>query len=610
FVDTFKVLLDNMETEGWYKRSHLWNMIFLQRIDGSFELSRKLASMLHAGEPEQDLMENPLAPHSPETLQQSIPDELWEAMVGGEELTSEAQAEVGDLWATILVVTWLEGLPYAWTENPEDHPKEQITLRSRAHMYIMKHCEHNSKLTTSIDSINRTADLLLTQWEAEHEAHAHKVYILLKKHPESVAEHFQQFSDSANRFIRSTRRERLKFLHKKRDGLFKRMLRSVRWILRAHPLIGIAMVGPTEPFSRSERILIQANTFIMMLTFSMWFFYTKSLNCCRDFREYVSCPSHLAVREPCLGYTYCLALMDSSDDDYLPEELHGDLYECNHFPEDTYLGRAYAILVMVTILTPVNLVLSQCFIIAASASIPSNWGTYVPKRAARLFGPFTMLVVQTIVLMAYVLFFNFRKFNRGMASAVVAALSIALRSRQVRRFFRSCYEAVCWVALKMWEAYEAAYAWAVGGIVENEETRMAMHLVSQVESSLQMVAYTIIVVSWSIIAMVLLTYSLVIRELMGAESEQQVIMMWLITLFFDQFGIECFKIILIRGTVSHFMKKLEGVILGHSPMHKWYESHVLQITHSLHEEQAREEEAADDDFNAGNSMDMSFDGPF
>eukprot|EP00854_Cymbomonas_tetramitiformis_P016561 gene16561-19671_t len=54
------------------------------------------------------------------------------------------------------------------------------------------------------------------------------------------------------------------------------LVRGARWLAKAHPLTAIVLVGPTQPFSRSERILVQANTYILMLTITVWFYYSKA----------------------------------------------------------------------------------------------------------------------------------------------------------------------------------------------------------------------------------------------------------------------------------------------------------------------------------------------
>eukprot|EP00854_Cymbomonas_tetramitiformis_P011356 gene11356-13420_t len=112
--------------------------------------------------------------------------------------------------------------------------------------------------------------------------------------------------------------------------------RYIKWLMKSHPLGAIYLVNATEPFSRSERILIQANTFILMLVFTVWFYYSKAVNCCKDFRVFTDCPNPFEVNEPCFGYDFCAALRQAGTEEMLPEEVFPSNFLCTAFPQGSF----------------------------------------------------------------------------------------------------------------------------------------------------------------------------------------------------------------------------------------------------------------------------------
>ena len=56
--------------------------------------------------------------------------------------------------------------------------------------------------------------------------------------------------------------------------------RKVMVGLSAHAIVSILMSKHSESFSVGDRIFVQANVFVMMLSFAIGFYYSKSTNCC------------------------------------------------------------------------------------------------------------------------------------------------------------------------------------------------------------------------------------------------------------------------------------------------------------------------------------------
>eukprot|EP00854_Cymbomonas_tetramitiformis_P010512 gene10512-12438_t len=127
----------------------------------------------------------------------------------------------------------------------------------------------------------------------------------------------------------------------------RRVKRNLRWAAKAHPLTAIYLT----------------NTYILMLTVTVWFYYSKSVTCCKSLRSHLECPNASDVREPCLGFGFCAALGTSGG--MLPEELQAHEFVCTAFPDGTYTDRFFVIMIIIGILAPVTLTISQMFIIAA-----------------------------------------------------------------------------------------------------------------------------------------------------------------------------------------------------------------------------------------------------
>ncbi|KAK3285196.1 hypothetical protein CYMTET_7188 [Cymbomonas tetramitiformis] len=325
YVSVFKVLIRSITGNGWFHRAHLWNLIFLQRVDGSFEMSNHLAKVLKAGPPNEDLAINPVSPHDAQALRDSIPCSL--RAIYGDDVKNQSLQE---LWSTILVLAQLEEYPYQWTENPNDPAETHVTLSDRSKMFIQEQCREHPAIEPLLQELRQEATNIVNQWSEDFYELMREMY---EKQQEGKDEKgfigLKMFwtLDSGSKW----RKMRATWLR-----CWQSMKRSGKWVAKAHPLSAICMVGATEPFSRSERILTQTNTYVLMLTVTVWFYYSKAVTCCKDFRSHLECPDTFEVNEPCLGYDFCAELGSSGA--MLPEELQPAEFTCTAFPSGTYTG--------------------------------------------------------------------------------------------------------------------------------------------------------------------------------------------------------------------------------------------------------------------------------
>ncbi|KAK3269109.1 hypothetical protein CYMTET_22427 [Cymbomonas tetramitiformis] len=560
YVKVLKVLIGSIQRDGWYQRSRLWNCVFLQREDGSFELSQCLATVLHAGEPADDLALNPLARYSLRALQDSVPRAL---LLLASDCTPEWKAS--ELWGTILVLKMLQSCPYTWTENPEDPPKKQITICARSHSYLSYHEDRTVGLGVLLPALLGEAETLCEQWQADHE---HRVQQVYEKHTPQQGE-----PGSSGRTSFHSHRTWWQKLDRRRCWL--KLKRHVKWLAKAHPLTAIYLVHATEPFTRSERILIQTQTFLLMLMFTVWFYYSKAKTCCVATRAHLACPEAGKYREPCLGAGYCMELHQMAASNLLPAELNYDDFICTAFPQSTYLGKIQAMVIIVGILTPVTMIMSQLFIMASNSAVPGHWGTFPLKSLGKCFGSTPTAVMQTVFITAYALFFNFQKFNKAVAVTIVALIGFILKPHMVQTAIRAITSTIYWGYNKagqvLWGALVARFSEEERSLLES------INLVSPFEKYLQKVGYFLMLCIWTAIVVSLLTYATVIREMMGPEEEINLVWTWFMVLVTETFGKEAIKLILIRLFVNTVMEKLERVFLDINPAMRWFESFIMHL---------------------------------
>ncbi|KAK3282022.1 hypothetical protein CYMTET_10221 [Cymbomonas tetramitiformis] len=579
WVSAFKVLIGSVARTGWYKRSALWNAIFLQRVNGSFEMSPFLAMVLKAGEPLEDLAENPLSPFDVAVLKSSVPTKLRDVFMDyskqDEEEVEDALILMQECWATILVNQWLETVPFSWTENPNDDPAQQVTLRGRSEMFLRSVGMTHPRFDDMLPELKEIAARLVAMWAEDHDEKILHVFSV-KGPAKSKAKLARSFAD----MTLAQRYTKLMQLSRRYSIVAKR---NIKWLAKAHPLGAIYLITATEPFSRSERILIQTNTFILMLVFTVWFYYSKAVNCCKDFRVFVDCPDPFEVNEPCLGYDFCAVLKEAGAEEMLPDEILPTSFFCTAFPQSSFTGRMWVILIIVGILTPVTMILSQCFIMAANANVPGHWGIYVTKKAEKAFGAAPTAVMQTIFVTLYAIFFNFQKFNKAVAVTMVAMIGCMLKPHHIQRAIAFVLSICKWIHFYTLTALSIIWHRVRGTkrqteLTEEEELLKKVHLISPVEQYLQKLAYFCILVAWVTCAFSLLTYSMLIREMMGADAETELIRAWATVLAVEMFGKEAIKLIVLRLSVDAFMQKIEKLFTSQDhPAFLWFEQYIMTV---------------------------------
>eukprot|EP00854_Cymbomonas_tetramitiformis_P016034 gene16034-19016_t len=117
-------------------------------------------------------------------------------------------------------------------------------------------------------------------------------------------------------------------------------------------------------------------------------------------------------------------------------------------------------------------------------------------------------------------------------------------------------------------------------------------VVHPLEKRLQKVAYFLILGSWLCIAWVLLTYGMLIRQLLGSGEESELIRVWATTLAAEMFGAEALKLIAIRIMVDVLLQRAEEMFLELNVAQRWYEGYLVSKSSHL---QTEDEQMGDQD---------------
>eukprot|EP00854_Cymbomonas_tetramitiformis_P004280 gene4280-5267_t len=395
YFNVFRVMLGgNLSGPGWYKRTQLWTLVLLQLHDGSFLAgSGDLATALYAGEPE-DSEEKLVLRFNWNTILDSLPPALLEAIPLPKDVDVQKDGRMRSTtvtaWATLLSIARYEALPFAWCTNPGAAPAEKRYLNDSADEWLAARAAEFPAFAARMEELKEAAKAQVQAWDDMHMARLQVI---------------------KNETIPPGSR-------------VKRPLFRYRTVARAR------QVGFNEAFSRGERVVMLSTNWLVMVMFSVGFFYSKATQCCELLRAHVGCDSNLSA--PCryegVDYATCALLAEGWKEDSDPE---AGTFVCTAFPQNTLIARLYLVLIMCVLLIPIRLGLSTVF--SMSGTIPPVPGHWSVKDAhiRVVFGPVTAGLVQATAFVAYALFVNLTKLNKA-----VAGLFVTFASRFVVPYIR------------------------------------------------------------------------------------------------------------------------------------------------------------------------------
>ncbi|KAK3249808.1 hypothetical protein CYMTET_40779, partial [Cymbomonas tetramitiformis] len=397
YLDIFRVYASiSSRRAGWYHNRVLWNLVFLQRTDGSFRVSAALATVLCAGDTSFILTESPTGELDEEVLRSSVPAGLVSLLPVGDGAVN--------MWATLCAVERAKQLPSQWVINPEEPPRERRTLLQIAEHYLgTQFAEHQE----SLEEYRMEAEAAVSKWVNAHVQ-------TMKQLRWHVMNDQEQITLVSSAVPETTWRER-------REDLRLKLKSFIKDALNSHPWARIAIVGPCAPVTRAQHILNQTNLILLMLLCCLWFFYSKAATCCEQLRKHLGCT--LEEGSSCLGYNTCSELRQTFDCNiefecaesrtFFPEG-----FSCNAFPQNTIMDQLYLGLYVVAMTLPVSLLFMTLFEYGGTYEVSEHWDQGMHQKAAQVIkgrNAWSRRLAENVVFLFYTLWFEQALLSRSMA---------------------------------------------------------------------------------------------------------------------------------------------------------------------------------------------------
>jgi hypothetical protein len=385
------------QRKRWLEKARLWRMVLLQRPDGSWSLTQSLAAAVEAHAPcEAVKVQSPLSRLTSRPLFKRImatfamlgdgADTEVSAVVG--EVFSEdgdddlGQDDEGVLHKTAKELRSDDPLQFSRAAMRDHLPATLAALgRQGVHttrvwatllaMVALEGCDIGWLISEDEDPVERTvvdaADAYLRAQAEEHPA----LGDLLRS---------GELHDAARR----ARKQWVRLMEAKigavRKAELTKALRSVEYVERASARFVLSLMTEHEQFStfldesdaimRWQRWMILMTLVCSALLVSIWFYQSRSAQCCAEIRAILNCESAVS----CLGFTGSCSDLPQQFSTLqgpfvygTPPSEHADLseYECHAFPDDAHpLDQLLVGLINIAIAIPTGMFLFRCFEIA------------------------------------------------------------------------------------------------------------------------------------------------------------------------------------------------------------------------------------------------------
>ncbi|KAK3269596.1 hypothetical protein CYMTET_21970 [Cymbomonas tetramitiformis] len=450
-------------------------------------------------------------------------------------------------WATLLSLARYEALPFAWCNNPGAAPDEKQYLSHAAEEWLAARAAEFPVFAEQMEELKETAKAQVQAWDDMHKARLEVIRV--------------EMIPSGMQVRRPKRR-------------YRAMAKARQWterFLAAHPVFMLKNVGFNDAFSRSERVIMLSTNWLVMVMFSVGFFYSKSTQCCELLRTHVGCDANLNT--PCryegVEYATCALLTEAWDDDSDPE---AGPFDCTAFPQNTFIARLYLVLIMCVLLIPIRLGLSTIFSMSSAVPpVPGHW-SIKDAHVRVVFGPFIANLVQAAGFVAYALFMNLDKLNKS-----VAGLFVTCSARFVVPYIKVGINAAGFLCAKLpvvWgdDVEEAPQRGALLGAA----CGLLLLLRNKVFGSpMDTCVFAVVITLWLIVTYVLLIYGAQLYDYIGPDAGPTVISAWGWALLFELFGKEAFRIVSMKVTIGFVMGRINEKMVGSSAsVYRWYETFV------------------------------------
>lgn len=566
YTHIFTVMLawDIRLPRGWYHRSLLWRLIFLQEEDGSYMPSPALATALHAGDTYHSITSaEGIVDLDVKEMLEAIPELLLKH--GGQQQDSGGACSssfttwgttttVHRLWATLCAIERYKQLPFSWIINPDAPAAEHRTLQDTAEDAVQRICEHDPTLHGLLSQAREQARAKVESWHASHRRNLTK----FRKVSQDKMKHWEGLQSEWER--------REKHIEQRKE--------LWRILCFSHPWVSIWITSCMDPFSRTQRVVVQANNMLVMLMVTLMLFFSKGTIECDCYREHLGC-SALATGELCWGESTCMGLYWKRDQDLLPDHLDPNNQECfNAFPDtDSWQDRAWSSLISIFIMLPIARTFSGLFTIGGSPVIPRSLRRKPSARWRKVFGDPTLARIEMLWFALLTILFDQQHLGQAFSSFFQyitrrvdeVFLQAALIYRQLHVRYCTAREAGIFF-------YKTTVLNRDPGLVlqdievqrEHAQRRQenllgaatVIRIRHELDSLLVRVCYIAIAMWWMILLWLLLTYTTLIRNLLGKSAESQILQDWLIALVVDTFGMHIVKTFVVKLLAGYFVRQM------------------------------------------------------
>ncbi|KAK3240851.1 hypothetical protein CYMTET_49342 [Cymbomonas tetramitiformis] len=595
YEDIFREMLQiNRAGRGWYFRSILWNLVFLQRPEGCYDLTEALARALHAGDTSDSVATQGMPAISLEGLREAMPAAVLRSVLPEDEEGLPAQ-----VWATLLAEARLKLLPFGWISNPGEPPWKRWLLEDGCAGWLAEQGTAYPELESVMAALRDEAEMAVKRWRAARlEAIEELRRLTLKASARDEA------------FL--SQRE----AWEKRKQWWKE---QVRMVVAAHPWVAVAATSATEPFSRAQRTLVQCNSLLVMLFITMMLFYSKGSQCCTGYKDYLGCGPGSTVDTVCWGYTTCGELNRARDGGALPEYLAPDDYVCDAFPQETLVDKIWQAVIVLGIMIPVNLILVSLFTIGGSPTTPGSWIHRKYKLRTRVGQKATAARrLEDLLFLVLTVLWDTQRLSRALARYfLMLAWAVDwtfLKLIQVVRWMRkklAMLRTVLWTLFSIYivrrdpdVVLQELEICAEAREAKEREIELAVSTFRvarrEMDSFAVQCSYLMLMLMWILVLWFQLTYAMLIRETLGPGAEADVIRNWGFTVLADNLGVHVVKSVFVKVVVKILINTRQQYSKGEAGLVGWYEEYVaayLGVSYTMaSESELASDEAAQDNF--------------
>ncbi|KAK3284088.1 hypothetical protein CYMTET_8245 [Cymbomonas tetramitiformis] len=593
YISAFCTLIHSAQ-QGAYKHCQLCKLAFMQHADGCFDLTDSLATVLAAGSTKELLEHDPLGVLAPRVLQASVPPVLHY-------LCGDDHALAAKVWATLCVTSFCDDLDFEWVDNPESPGDEKTGIVHHAQLWLDEQMDAHPLLAAECHAVRHEAVRWVEKWQQEH--------------LESIAGLRSKIGNDKSvddNPAGSTRSSPLALLRKVYDG--------VKYIALSHPIIRIAAMSHLARYSRAQRVLVHGTLFIIMFVCCHWFSYSKAYTCCQRLYEHLGCGSDPFGE--CRGHTRCIEVMRSDEVQCDDGFSCAQGFRCDAFPQDSLLGRAWTIAIVVGIVKLTQFGLEALFrtsglvhvpqhIVPRSAWSLDHWqhiwmrgggeaplksrrGTarrtrFLTVHASRAQGiqylrrvwmaAVVVLTADAMRLMRLVAHYMLLALDTAFGWATARAHTLRRRAKQAGRAFHFLWQTALLRRDPIVVLTELEIELELE--LEREQAKMAKALQFQqtgteVDSNMLLAGYTIVFATWAICILMTIKYALELQSLMGGIKQNQIIQEWIAGVIVNNFLLEVVRSVTIRYILEVCIYEMHKLSDAKEYVDRWYAKYYLQ----------------------------------